>query len=244
MSAIFNGTSAYFLTANAVVGATPNYPVLMGAWFKLTDVNAAYAGCVLTDNAALPAVDYARFYLDGSTAGDPVKCDVAASGAFATSADIPGLTAGVWIWVGCILRTSADRSSILGTTVGTPQTTATAVTGLTTSAFGSDYYGSGTTGNFLKGNAAEVIFASGNASITTNITAILAAITTGTKPTNIAALSPYLNVYQPLKYGLNDTGYIGATWTANNITYDSTVQPTLIRGGSPSRMNIGLGIGV
>ena len=57
MSAIFNGSSAYLLTANNLVGgSTPVYPILYGGWVKLANVTAPLPVMFMSDNAALGSI--------------------------------------------------------------------------------------------------------------------------------------------------------------------------------------------
>jgi hypothetical protein len=234
MSAILNGTSAYLVTANALIGSTPNYPFLTWAWVKLANVTAAHSCLWLSDNAALASIDFLDCSVRGDVANDPVRISSAAAGSGNVSvADVNGVTAGTWHLVGAYYAANNSRQAILDSTLGVAQTTARAVSGLTHAAIGTQYFQS-TPNTFLSGRVAEFGFASGFTA--GNITAILTQLAAGVRPTSIAELVSSINACQPCRSGLANSGAIGPAWTNNNVTFDANDHPIRYGSSSPPRM--------
>lgn len=223
MSAIFDpSASAYLVTANNLAGS-PTYPILFGCWIKLTDVTNPYSLCFMTDNAALGSIDFIDLSVRGDVANDPLRVTCAAAGSGNSSfASLDGMTSGAWTFVWGYLSANNNRKCGIGSTEGTAETTARAVSGLTHAAIGTQYYGSAPNG-YLDGKMAGFFVSNG---FSGNLTEVIRQLKAGVAPIAIYGLADSLSCYQPMLSGLNETGYVGPSWTNNNVTFSSGDHPS------------------
>lgn len=225
MSATFNGSSAYLLTANNIVGgSTPTYPVLLGGWVKLANVTAAMTSFCIGDGASA-AYDLMELQCRGDQPSDPVMAQSAAGGGGTALSQANGLTAGAWLFVGAYFIANNSRYAILGSTLGTHNVQSKASTGLSLACLGARYWDSAAN-SFHNGSMAEMFAASGFS--TGNITTILTQLAAGSKPIHVAELAASLTMYQPLSAGLNEAGYVGPTWTPANMAYNAGDHPVML----------------
>jgi hypothetical protein len=227
VSAVLNGTSAYFLLAESVLGSTPTYPVLMAGWDKLNNVTANHYLMHVGDNAAAASQDQLILAALGGVAGDPTRAWAIAAGVATSSlSDLNGVTAGAWLFNWALFTSSASRTAGRGSTFGIAETTSRAPTGLSHTAIGVLYRESAPTATtYTAGRVAEKFIASGFD--IGDITTIINQLAAGSRPINVPLLAPSLVLYQPLVGGVNEATKIGADMTANNMTYDAADHPPL-----------------
>lgn len=235
MSAIFNGTSSYLLTANNIVGgSTPTYPVLLGGWVKLANVTAAMVSICNGDGASA-AYDLMELQCRGDVASDPVYAMSAAGGGGAHNSFANGMTAGSWLFVAAYFASDSSRYAYLGPTAGAHNAAFRGTTGLNLACLGARYW-DGAANTFHNGSMAEVFAASGFS--TSNITAIITKLAAGWKPTDIAELEPFLTMYQPLSAALEETGHVGPEWTNTAVTFNSGDHPTMLASLTQNTRNL------
>lgn len=240
MSAIFNGTDAYLSTASHIIGATPNYPVGMVGWMKLTAVTARHVVLSSSDNQAAASQDAIQVEARGDIVNDPIYARSIASGSI-VQATHNGLTAGSWIAFHCYWTSSADRFAGFAGAFGSVNSAIRNATGLAVFSIGAQLQVD-VASDFFGGRLAEVGVLTGIS--TTEFTDTwVPAFVAGSRPPAITLGTGTLAAYQPFISGLNDAGFIGASWTNTNVTFDSADHPIAIPGSRDSDVGMGFGFG-
>lgn len=221
MSGTFNG-SADLRTASSVWGSTPTYPCLMAMWVRQDAIERTTNGVYMSvsDADALTYME-CRFTTDGIK---PITGTVNVAGTSGTSTSGSSVADDAWTLVGTLFTSATSRQSFVGTTLSTANTTNLAPTTLDTTAIGAWIF-SGFQLNPSKGDYAEAVFASGFD--IADINDILTALNNGEAAYGIAQLQGFIDAYQPLLTGVNDTNYIGPTFTNTNVTFNSGNHPTI-----------------
>lgn len=240
MSAIFNG-SALLVVADDLVGSTPTYPVLMSTWVYVNNLTDNHTAISLGNNNSSSVREHtlscATHFIN-----DPAR--ILSYDGDSASATQNGVTSSTWIHIAAYLGSSSFRQVTLNGNFSTSETTNQSVTSLTHASMGCLYRdNAGVATTYLNGRMAEVCIA--NNFNTTDITGIVTDLYNGTRPISIPELQPYIEAYQPLKNGLNDSGYIGPSWTNNGVTFDAGDHPISYTVGSfnSRKRNLLLGVG-
>jgi hypothetical protein len=226
MSAIFSGAGSLIDLASSAIGAAPSYPVLSFGWMKLANVTQISIAWGVSDNtnSGLGQFDLMEVVCRGDTTPKRFHADAYANGA-GGEALIATLSAGTWVHLLAYYRTASSRYIYLNGVASVEQTTTVNVAGLARTGVGARVLN--IPSDFYVGRVAEWGMASGNASINTNIAAIVAALQTQ-QPSAISLLAPYINIYQPFLSNVNEGSKIGPSMTAANMTYDGADHPSLV----------------
>lgn len=219
-SGVFDGTANLY-TNNALFGGTPTYPAMAAAWIN-TDQVASFTGWAsVADNSATATELSCGFDGTDTSPPDSITGRAGSGGVFATQSEAGSITAGTWYHVVVVWTSTSVRNSYINGTVGTAGSGTSNPTGLDHSCVGAIYRAAAVAP--FDGKIAEVVFASGFNDA--NKATIVSQLASGKRPTSVTELSGFINAYQPLRTGLNDTGYLGPDWTNTNVTFDAADHP-------------------
>lgn len=234
MAAIFNGTTSDLSASFSAVA--PAYPILMAAWIKPAVANANLNVIGLSDDGTGGSLDALALAARGDQSGDPIwatataadsSSNAAATAGFVVPVDGQGNPVPRWYFVAALFLSASSRKTLISTwgqssiAWGTPETTTRAVGSITHMSIGSLLNGG--VANSFNGRIAH-------ATIWTTIDPnfadlIVTQLARGLTAPQIWHQAP-ADMYQPLASAVNETGYLGATMTATNVTFAAADSPS------------------